>query len=414
VRYLDQEYEAAAVGRELQVDSVLEGTLQRAGDQLRANLQMVDVSSGRVVWADSVTSDIANVLRGQESLANRVSQLLALSLSGVAAGESGGSSGSANLEAQEAYLRGALALATSVRQVSNIFAARDHYEQALRLDPDYAPALAGLATAYTLAGSLTLLAPQEAYPKAEQAARRALELDPGSAAAHIALAEIEADYNWNWEAAEANNRRALELAPNLAAAHQSYAEFLARFGRFAEAAAHSDLAQALDPTRINYAAVRALHLYYEHRFTDAISQGERVIARDPDAYLAHLYLSVANAAQGDYAAGLEAGRRASALTGGAVPDLFVLACNHALLNDRPATAALLQRLRGMERKRYVDPFHFVAIYAYLGEPERAFEYLETSYARRSYWMTTLKVHPVVDSLRADPRFAEMLERMKLE
>jgi serine/threonine protein kinase/TolB-like protein/tetratricopeptide (TPR) repeat protein len=414
VPYLDQDYDAVAVGRALKVDTVLEGTLQREGSGLRIRLQLVNVSSGQVVWAETITSDMATVLRGQESLANRVSHLLALNLSGKDIGYGRRADGSTNLAAQEAFLRGSLALATSVRQFAAIFAARDAYEQAIRLDPDFAPALAGLANTYTLAGSLTLLAPQEAYPKAERAARRALELDPDLAVAYIALAEIEADYNWNWAAAEENNRRALALAPNSAPAHQSYAEFLARMGRFTEASSHADLAQQLDPTRINYPAVGALHAYYEHRFPDAIARATRVLEADPTTYLAYLYLSVSHAAQGQHAEGIAAAEKASALTGGSTSDLFVLACNYAVKNDREATFRVIDRLLAIARGRYVDPFLFVAIYAYLGDRDRAFEWMERAYAERSYWMTSLRVHPVVNALRGDPRFAVMMQRMKLD
>jgi TolB-like protein len=195
VRYLDEDYDAVAVGRELEVDSVLEGTLQRAGDQLRTNLQLVDVASGSVVWAESVTSDLSNVLRGQDSLANRVSQLLAINKAGAELIAAGNVQVSANREARDAFLRGSLALATANRQVANLFTARDGFEQAIRIDPEFALAHATLANAYTLAGSLQLLPPRDAYPRAERAARRALEIDPRLAPAYVALAEVEADYN---------------------------------------------------------------------------------------------------------------------------------------------------------------------------------------------------------------------------
>ncbi len=160
--------------------------------------------------------------------------------------------------------------------------------------------------------------------------------------------------------------------------------------------------------------MRALHYYLEHRFDEAIAQSRKALARDPQTYLAYLYLSASHAARGDYAAGLEAARQATTLTGGAVPDLFVTACNYALMNDRTRADATIERLHALGRTRYVDPFHFVAIHAYLGDTDRAFAWLERSYAARSYWMTSLKVHPVVDSLRGDARFVAMLRRMQLE
>ncbi len=413
VGYLDVAYEAVAVGRQLQVDSVLEGTLQRGDGDLRASLQLVDVRSGRVAWADSLTIELADVLRGQASLAHRVSQLLALNLS-LSASQGRDPQGPASLAAQDAYLRGTLALHQAVRQVPAVLSARDAFEQAIRLDPTFAAAHAGLASAYTMAGSLTLLSPLEAYPRAERAARRALDLDPELAVAYIALAEVEADYNWNWAAAEANNQRALALAPYDPAAHHSYAELLARLGRFAEAATHADLAIQLDPTRANYLAVRALHYYLEQRFDEAIAQAERALAAEPDTYLAHLYIAASHAAKGETEAGLAASRRAAALTGGSVSDLFVAGCNYAVSGDRANALRIVDRLTALGRGRYVDAFLFVSIHAYLGDRDRAFEFLERAYAERSYWMTTLRVHPVVNSLRGDPRFPELLQRMGLD
>lgn len=412
IRYLDQNYDAIEAGRELKVDSVLEGSVQKEGQKLLINLQMVGVHDGKVLWAESFSSDLSNALSGQESVAHRVSRVLALNLSSSSPERTGQSSNDPS--AQDLYLKGNYALTTSARKIENIFQARDFFEQAIRLDPNFARAHSDLALTYTLAASLNLLSPQETYPKAEKAARRALENDPQSSSAYIALAEIESDYNWNWQAAEVNNKRALELAPNSAAAHHSYSEFLARMGRFNESSYHADLAQQLDPTRINYEAVRALHYFYEHRFDDTIAQSRKVIEKDANAYLAYLYLSVAQAAKGNYGEGIKAGLQAGSLTGGGPSDLFVLGCNYALLNDKAKTDDIVAKMQSMSRQRYVDPFFFVVIYAYRGDKALAFAYIEKSYAERSYWMTSIKVHPVVDSLRADARFAEFLKKMNLD
>ncbi len=412
LRYLDRDYDVMAVGRELLVDALLEGTVERVGRQLRTALQLVDATTGRVVWTGSLTSDLSNVLRGPASLANRVSELLAPDL--ARAWDPGREPpGTANLAAQDAYLRGRFAMNRAVRQLSDLLAAREAFEQAIDLDPSFAAAYAGLATAYTTANSLQLISPQEAYPKAERAARRAVALDPAEESAYIALAEYEADYNWNWTAAETNHLRAIELAPNSPSAHQSYAELLARLGRFEEAARHSDLALQLDPTRTNFLAVRALHYYYERRYDDAIAEARRALAADPDTYLARLYISIAYAAKGEPQAGIAAARGAIAITGGTVPDLFVLGCNYAVANDRANAAGILDGLAALERNRFVEPFLYLAIHAYLGDRDRAFEFLEKAYRQHSYWMTTLRVHPMLDPLRSDPRFAAMVARVNL-
>jgi tetratricopeptide (TPR) repeat protein len=185
-------------------------------------------------------------------------------------------------------------------------------------------------------------------------------------------------------------------------------------GRFAEAAAESELAQQLDPTRINYIAVRALHYYLEHRFDDAVAEGRRAIERDPTTYLAWLYVSASYAALGKHEDGLAAGHAAGKLTGGHVPDWFVLGLNYALMNDRARTERVLKQLRTAAHEHHVDPFLFVALYAYLGDKRMALDSLERAYEERSYWLPTMKVHPVVDSLRGEPRFEEMMRRMKLD
>ncbi len=410
--FLDDARDPIRAGRDLQVDAVLTGTLERTGEAVAAHLRLIDIGTGEVLWTGRPTSAAAAVLQGASSIPDQVAAHL-----DPGTGDDGPARPDAalpSLAAQDAYLRGTLALASVVRQASNIFTARDAFELAIRLEPDFVRAQAALATTYAMAGALNILAPQEAYPKAERAARRALETAPDLPLAHSALADVEADYNWNWAAAEAHYERAIALAPNVAPTRQAYSEFLARMGRFTEAARESARARQLDPTRVNYVALRAMHLYLEHRFDDAVAEAQEALARDPRTYLAHLYLSVTHAARGDYQAGLAAGQRATALTGGAVPDLFVTACNYALMNDRPRTDALLARLHALSRTRYVDPFHFVAIHAYLGDTDQAFAWLDRSYQQRSYWMTSLKVHPVVDALRGDSRFAAMMRRMRLE
>ncbi|HEY0428435.1 MAG TPA: winged helix-turn-helix domain-containing protein [Pyrinomonadaceae bacterium] len=412
IRYLDQNYDTLEVGKELKVDSILEGSVQKEGQKLKINLQMVSVADGKVLWADSFTNDLSNVLSGQESVTNRVGRLMALNLDSTSAENI--SQDSTNLDAQELYLKGVYALATSARKIENIIQGRDFFEQAIRLDPNFAPAYASLANTYSLAVSLNLLSPGEAYPNAEKAARRALELDPNSATAHIALGNVETDYNWNWQAGESEFKRAIELAPNLAYAHGDYSEFLARMGRFEESEYHSNLARQLNPTWINYEAVHALHLFYAHRFDESIAQSGAVIEKDPNAYLAYLYLSMAQSAKGSYAAAIKADEKAGAITGGAPPDLFVLGISYALPKDETKTNEILAKLETLSREQYADPFYFAVLYALRGDKDKAFFYLEKCRAEKSYWITTLKVFPFLDGLRSDARFAELLQQVKLD
>lgn len=410
IRYLDKDYDTAAIGKELNVDSILEGSVQKEGQTLKINLQMVSINDGRVLWADTFTNDLSNVLSGQDSVASRVSRLLAV---GAELNADKAAQGSPNLSAQELYLKGRYAMATSARKIGNVVQARDFYEQAIRLDPNYAAAHAALAGSYTTAAALNLLAPREAYPKAEISARRALKLDPNVAEAHSVVAQIETNYNWNWQAGEAAHRRAIELTPNAAGVHGDYAEFLARMGRFQEAEYHGDLAHQLDPTAINVEAVKALGYCYARRYDEAVAQSRAVIEKDQNAYLAYLYLTIAQDAKGNYADALVAAERASSITGGAPPDGFALGCTYALVKDEAKTKEILAKLEAASRQQYVDPFYFAMIYALRGDKDRAFEYLEKCRAEKSYWITTLKVFPFLDALRSDARFAELLRRVNL-
>lgn len=402
IQFLDRNYSAQEVGRQLKVNLILEGSLQKVGENLQINLQLVNVENGMIQWSESFSNETSNVLNGQESIANRVSRIFAINSETQYAEK-----GSSNLAAQEAFLKGNYVLNTSNRNLTKIVTARDHFEQAIRLDPEFALAYSSLALTYTLAGSLHHLSPRESYPKAEKMARRALEIDPNLAAAFIALGEVEADYNWNWPAAEANFKRALELAPNLPSAHHGYSEFLARQGRFSEATYHSDISQELDPTRINYPAVRALQYFYARRFDDSIEQARKSIERD-DTYLAWLYLAVSSDFKGDYKQALEAGLKARQLSGGAVPDTHGLGITYAMSGDRENAEKALLQLSQMSSTMYVDKMFFVNVVVSY-DKERAFEYLEKAYQERSYWMTTLKVNPLYDSLRGDPRFEKYME-----
>jgi TolB-like protein/Tfp pilus assembly protein PilF/predicted Ser/Thr protein kinase len=412
IAYLDKNYDTLAVGRELKVDSILEGSVQKEANQLQINLQMVSVADSKVLWAESFTNDLSNVLNGQESVANRVSHLMALNLDSGSPQNSAGSS--SNIPAQEAFLKGLYALTASTGSIESMARARDAFEHAIQLDPNFALAYSGLANTYTTAASLNLLSPRDSYPEAEKAAHRALELDPNMAPAYMALADVESDYNWNWQAAEADHKRALEAAPNYSGAHNDYAEFLARMGRFDEAAHHSELAHQLDPTKTGFEAIRALHYYYQRRFDDTIAQSKRVLEKNPSSYLAYLYLSLAEASKGNYSEGLAASKKAGDITGGSPPDLFVLGYNYALAKDAAKTDEILAKLQLLTRKQYVDPFYFAVLYANRGDKEKALFYLEQSYTEKSYWMTTLKVNPFADALRSDARFAEILQQMNLD
>lgn len=411
IKYLDQKYDTTAVGKDLKVDSIIEGSVQKEGKKLKINLQMVSVADGRILWSDSFTNDLADVLNGQESVAGRVGRLVELNL-GAASPEILAHPPT-NLTAQELYLKGIYAMATATQRVENYLQARDYFEQSIRLDPNYALAYAGLAVTNTQVAELTILAPRETLPKAEAAARRALEIDPNVAMAHIALADFEVDYNWNWQAGEAEYLRALELSPNLARAHDAYSEFLARMGRFEEADYQSNLAQQLDPTFLNYQTIHSLSLIFAHRYDECIEINQAILARDPKMLLSWAYLSSVYSAKGNYAEALAAGEKAMALSGEAPGSLYVLGLAYARMNDEKKMNEVLAKLDSRSKVQYVDPAFAAAIYAWHGDNDKAFIYLGKCLKEKSYWITAIKVNPALDGLRSDPRFQVLLQKLAL-
>jgi tetratricopeptide (TPR) repeat protein len=282
--------------------------------------------------------------------------------------------------------------------------------QALAIDPRYALAYDGLAFYYSAAVDWTL-SPNEAMPKAKEAAKKALEIDEDLAEAHSDMAFVHCYYDWDWAAAESESRRAIELKPNDSVAHDTYASFLIPMGRTDEAIAEHKKAIDLDPLSLHTNASLGVSLYYAHRYAQAIVELRKAIDLDPNYWWAHSYLGRAYAQQGQFPQAIaelqEAVRSASGIT---EPRAF-LGRAYAVSGKRVEARKVLDELNEVSKQTFVSPYNIALIFAGLGEKDQALAWLERAFAERSTWMPYLKVDPGLDSLRSEARFRDLLRRM---
>jgi TolB-like protein/DNA-binding winged helix-turn-helix (wHTH) protein/Tfp pilus assembly protein PilF len=413
MRYKNTRTPVDEIGRALGAQYVLEGSVRRDAENVRITAQLVRTSDQAHVWARDYDRRLTSVLTLQGEIAIAIADEIR-SLLGqhpAAAVLQKAEVTPEHYAAYDLYLRGRYFW--NQRSPEGFNKALALLQQAIAKDPKYAPAYAGLADTYSMMSNYGLAIPAEAMPRAKAAAVRAIELDPNLAAAHNALADIAEDYDYDWHTAEKEFQRAIELNPNYATAHQWYADCLAYQGRFAPALTESEHARELDPLSPIVAADHAVILNYAREYDRAIQAFQAVIAMDPKLARGHLVVQ----------AYVEAGRPAEALgylnTWRAFDSGPWIWANEAYIRGRMgqrsgAEAAFRKMEEGL-RSPKVDPLPMRALaYAGLGDADNLLKTLEASFAERSNLPTTLKVDPVYDFLRDDPRFIDLMRRAGLQ
>jgi tetratricopeptide (TPR) repeat protein len=288
----------------------------------------------------------------------------------------------------------------------------DYFQQAIAKDPNYAPAYAGLANSYTLLGGYSLTPTTQYTTKARAAVLRALEIDDTLPEAHVALALIVKNYDWDWNASEKEYRRAIELNPNYATAHHWYAEHLTWRGRFDEALRESEMARRLDPLSLIIAADQAEIFYYARQYDQAIERFKAVLEMDPNFPRAHMvvYSYIEKGQYEDALSNIEKWRDGPE---GEPAFWEVKAYTDGRARDLEKAQEALKKLTESNRNRELDPGVFVFANLGVGKKEEAIEWLQKGYAQHSNVLATLKVEPAFDPLRSDPRFQELLQRVGL-
>jgi tetratricopeptide (TPR) repeat protein len=302
----------------------------------------------------------------------------------------------------------------SKRTAKDLQKSIEYFEQAAALDPQFALAYSGMADSYVLFSGFGLASPDESFPKAERAARKALEIDETLAEAHTALAYALFNYDWNFEESETQIKRAIELNPNYATAHHwnGNANLLAT-GRFDEAIASVKRAAELDPLSLIINADLATAYLYAGRFDEAVEQYKKTIELDDNFYYAHAYLGRTYMMKGEYRKALAEYEKAQKL-GDDPRVLMLLSRAYSKMGRRNDALKMLDKLTQMSKDRYISPYYFALVYTGLGEKDKAFEWLEKALREREGRMTLIKVDVLLNELHTDPRFSNLLKRVGLE
>jgi serine/threonine-protein kinase len=403
-RYKGKEHDAQKIGSELGVRAVLMGRVLQRGDTLTIQVDLVDTRDGSQLWGEQYTRKLSDILVMQQNISREVSEKLRIKLSG-AQKEQLAKRYTESTEAYELYLRGRYQW--NRRTPDGLMKGIEYFQQAISADPNYALAYAGLADSYNVLSTNAVRPPKEAFPKAKDAAEKALAIDDTLAEAHSALAFIKTVYDWDWPGAEREFKRALELNPNYSNAHYFYAfAHLLSMGRMGEADAEIKRALALDPFSliINTNLGRTYHL--ARQYDKAIEQYRKTLEMDPNFPRAHERLQEAFEQKGMYQEAIADLERVNPESGARLRSAY----------EKSGVQGYWQMRIEFDKESkqtYVAPYFTAVKYAALGDREQAFEWLEKAYQERDTWLVHLKVDPMLDSLRSDPRYANLLARMNL-
>jgi TolB-like protein/Tfp pilus assembly protein PilF len=409
MRYKGAKKPLPEIASELNVDAVVEGAMQRSGDRVSIRARLIHASADRQLWAESYERDFRDALGLQSEIARAIAREVQAKLTPAEQARLANSV-MVNRKALDNYLQGRYLL----DKAGQLPKAIEYLQSAIKEDPTYAPAYAGLAACYHILGSVQVgaMPPPEARRLAEDAAVKARQLDGSLAEAHATLGGIYI-YNWNWAAAEQELKRAIELNPNSAEAHNIYSFHLSAMGRAEEAIAEANHAQELDPLSLFISTQRGFTLTNARRYDEAIEQLRRVIELDPNDYRPHWFLAIAYASNNRFAEAIATSEKAVVLSSRAPSVLGTIGMCYGLAGRKAEARKTLEELLELNRRRYVTPVAMVHVYIGLGDKDRAFAWLEKAYQERSYFMAYIKVIPLVDPLRTDPRFDDLLRRMGL-
>ncbi|MBA2525628.1 MAG: tetratricopeptide repeat protein [Pyrinomonadaceae bacterium] len=396
------------IGRVLNVNSVLEGSVRKSGNRLRIMVQLVNAADGYHLWSERYDREMRDIFDVQDEITLSVVDALKLKLFGKKKAAVL-KRGTDNTEAYQLYLKGRFHW--NKRTKESLKSAVEYFNQAIAVSPGYALAYAGLADCYVLFTNYGVAPPGESYPKARAAAQKALEIDATLGEALNTLATVKQDYDWDFEGAKRDYQKAISLNPNYPTTHQWYGEFLAQMGCKDESVAELRNALELDPLSLIISKVLGGTLLFARRYDEAIAQTKKVLEMDENFAPAHSDLGWCFTKQGIYDEAIAEFQKGVTLTNGSPSQLEGLAYAFVQTGKRSEAQKILEQLKQRQRSEYVDSGFFAIIHAGLGEKDKAFTSLEKSYQEHSAGMVFLKADPRFDDLRDDPRFQELLRRV---
>jgi len=409
-RYKGKETSPQTIGKDLNVQAILNGRVAQRGDQLTLTLELVDTQTENVIWSDQYTRKQGDLVTLQSDIARDVSSKLKTKLTGVEE-QKITKAATTNTEAYQLYLKGLFYW--NKRTPESLKSSLDYYNQAIEKDPNYAQAYAGTALTYVLLPQYSAGSPIESTTKAKAAATKALALDDSLPEAHTALAYVLFAFDRNMPESDREFRRAIELNPNYATAHQWFGGgTLSATARFDEAIAEGKRAEDLDPFSLIVINERGNVYFYARRYDEAIGQFRKAIDLDQNWYLAHMALCQAYIAKGQHQEAIAECQKALTLNNDPYP-LAYLTNAYASLGKKEEGMKALAQMHQAAKQRYVSAYSFATAYAGLGDKDQAFQWLERSNADRAWEILYLKVDPLLDNLRSDPRFPDLVKRVGL-
>ena len=404
--YKGKQFDPREIGRELQVDAVVTGSIYQIGEDLRVQVSLVDTTNGVQIWGKQYNQKFSDIFQVQTDISNQIMQEMRVSLTGKQK-EQMQKNYTENVEAYRLYLKGRFYL--NRRNEESFLRAVDSFQQAIQIDPEYALAYAGLADCYSLLSNWGFLPANEGYPKAKAAALKAISLDDSLAEAYISLATIKSSYEWKWSEAEADFQKGLELNPNYATGHLWYSFYLLLIGRNEEALKEVEKAQELDPLSLIINANRGYTLYVSRRYADAMTAIQKTLQLDPNFAIAYQYLTYIRIQEKEYSQAVESARRATLLAPDNLTFRADLASALAYNGQREEAQKMLADL--LSGTEYITPVDIAAVYISLDDKVNALRWLEEAYRTRSDPITYINNEPRFDPLRNDPRFQDLIHRL---
>jgi serine/threonine protein kinase/Flp pilus assembly protein TadD len=398
------------IGEELDVKTVLEGSVRKAGNRLRITAQLISISDGYHLWSEKYDRDIEDIFAIQDEISLAIVDRLKLKLLKKEKAQLM-KRYTEDQEAYTLYLKGRYFW--NRRYKGGLLKGIEYFQKAIEKDASLAPAYAGIADCYCVMGMYNWIPPKEAYPKARAATLRALEIDDTLPEAHASLGWIKTFYDWDWPAAELAFQRAIELNPNYAMAHNWYALFLTPMGRFNEAISELKKAQELDPLSLIILAMGGYVYSFASMSDKAIESCRKTIEMDPNFMLAYFFLGNAYSWNSRWKQAISAFQKLAALSRESPLALGYLGFTYGMDGQKGQAQKILDRLNRQSEDKYAFPFFKSIIHIGLGDKDRALEWLEKAYEEKESMLVLIRFWRIYDRLRQESRFEALLKKMRL-
>ena len=398
LNYKGHETDPRKIARDLNVRAVLTGRVHRRGDMLSIQVDLIDATNVAQMWGQHYDRRVSDILLVQEDISRDIFENLRLKLSVEEQKQ---------LEAFSLYLKGRNSW--NKRTEDGLLHGIEYFQKAIEVDQNYAPAYAGLADCYNMLVVYGISQPKDAFPRAKEAATKALSIDGTLAEARTSLAFIR--HRWDWGRDEAEKEFQLAIKPSYAPAHQWYSSYLVAMGRFDEAIAEAKRAEELEPLSFISNSHLGWILYLAGRYDEAIAHCKRLLDVDPNFFPARRYLGLAYEQKGMYAEAIDQFQQGVKLSGSPLM-MSLLGHAYAASGKRTEAQRILAEL-DQQKQRYVSPYTVATIYAGLGDKDQAFKWLEKAFEERDIWLMNMKVDPVLKPIRSDQRFTNLVQRIGL-